>query len=74
MSTYRKALSRIGVLAVLLTGTVTLTKPAGAVVLDCLQTCTSEFNACVAICRENPRLMGCLENCGSECEDRKAGC
>jgi hypothetical protein len=70
MSAYKNALSRLGILAVLITGMMVMAKPAAAE--TCVQQCMDTFNTCIANCP--PREIGCglfcrtaLLNCEEAC-------
>jgi hypothetical protein len=73
MSTYRRAIVRLAVLATLAFAAVSLTAPKASA-LTCQQTCLQQDQACNAICTANPRQMGCREECLSNYEDCLAGC
>lgn len=60
MSAYSKTLSRLGMLAILITGLTVMTKPAAAATA-CQQQCMDTFNACIADCP--PRQISCGTFC-----------
>ena len=73
MSAYKDALSRFGILAVLVASTVLMmNKPAQAE--SCISMCIATWEACTSHCGGIAPDEGCLQRCGTQLDACDAQC
>jgi hypothetical protein len=70
MSAYKKALSRLGILAILITGMMVMAKPAAAT--TCTQQCQANYTACLNNCP--PKEIGCGIFCSTALRSCETAC